>query len=436
MVLKLLAVGDIHLGREPSRIPSGTDKSLFRPSTALTKVVDFAIANQVAAVLLAGDVVDDDESVFEALSCLRRLGKRLADNGIDFCAVAGNHDVRILPRIAKKLGPTFSLLGAGGKWECKEIHRRQDAVALWGWSFPDERIEYSPLVDASIKPIPKMPNIGILHCDLDKRLSPYAPVASSELRAQQLDRWVLGHVHRPDKLDTELCGYLGSLTPLSSKETGAHGPWFLCIEDGCIQKVCQLQMAALRWEQWEIDITTCTSKEEIEDKYLGRIDEYNKNLPKDSWCCPEEVCLQLTLVGRGKYGKDYVACVEQGTGVPVSLDHVGDHKVKYFVDRVENMALPEVDMAKLAAGDDPPGLLAKRLLAFDKFLKNDSPMEGKYEYLIEQATERIETQGKRMEWKAVNHKFKDEKAVVQQLHMACLELLHAMLAQNPGEDRR
>ena len=56
--MKLLALGDIHLGRRPSRLPEelagrATD---FSPAKALQLTVDAAIGNDVDAVLFAGDV--------------------------------------------------------------------------------------------------------------------------------------------------------------------------------------------------------------------------------------------------------------------------------------------------------------------------------------------------------------------------------------------
>ena len=433
MVLKLLAVGDIHLGREPSKTPTYLDKDPFQPAAVLARVVDFALENEVTAVLLAGDVVDDELSVFQALSCLRGLEEKLSAHGIGFCAVAGNHDARVLPRLVKQLNASDFLIGAGGKWEHKEFRQGKDAVAVWGWSFPDKHFEYSPLVDASIERIPDMPNIGILHCDLDQYPSHYAPVKTTELRSWQLDGWVLGHVHRPDKLDTELCGYLGSLTPLSPKETGAHGPWLLCIEDGRIQ-VSHLPMAALRWERWTIDITTCANKEAIADEYMGQIIQYDKCLSKDAWCRPDAVCLQLTLDGIGRHGKDYVDQFEQDPDARVSPVHIGSYGVAYFTDRVENAALPDVDLKTLAAGDDLPGLLAKKLLMLSDFLAKGCPLKEECKDLLKRGAERIRKQKKRTIWKAVDSKLEEDKNVAKQTHRACLELLHAMLAQNPGKD--
>ncbi|MDD5719355.1 MAG: hypothetical protein PHQ53_06670, partial [Candidatus Krumholzibacteria bacterium] len=50
---RLLAIGDIHLGRQSGRLPDQLEPDRFRPAAALAQAVKAAIHHQVAAVLLA-----------------------------------------------------------------------------------------------------------------------------------------------------------------------------------------------------------------------------------------------------------------------------------------------------------------------------------------------------------------------------------------------
>ena len=163
--MRVLAVGDIHLGRTPSRLPSDLSARELGPAEAWRRAVDAALEAEVAAVLLAGDVVDRDEDFFEAYRELESGVRRLADEGIAVIGVAGNHDVEVLPRLARHI-PEFRLLGAGGRWESCRIAAGGEAVTLWGWSFPRARFSASPLADQRFERLPGI-NLGLLHCDRD-----------------------------------------------------------------------------------------------------------------------------------------------------------------------------------------------------------------------------------------------------------------------------
>ena len=66
--MKILAVGDIHLGRTPSRLPAelaGRSRR-YGPAAAWERTVAAAMQAKVQAVLLAGDVVDREDDFFEA----------------------------------------------------------------------------------------------------------------------------------------------------------------------------------------------------------------------------------------------------------------------------------------------------------------------------------------------------------------------------------
>ena len=252
--MKILAVGDMHLGRTPSRLPPQLHAPELGPAEAWRRTVAAALDHGVKAVLLAGDVVDRDDDFFEAYRALESGVKTLADAGIAVVGVAGNHDVKVLPRLVRHI-PKFRLLGEGGRWESCRIDDGRDAVTLWGWSFPQARVLESPLEGSRPDPVPGI-NLGLLHCDRDAGPdSPYAPVTRQELERAGLDGWLLGHIHRPDALTAASpSGYLGSLTGLDRGESGPRGPWMMTVADGRIAEVEHLPLAPLRWEALEVDL--------------------------------------------------------------------------------------------------------------------------------------------------------------------------------------
>ena len=238
----ILAIGDVHLGTACSGVPEdvsswGVDGNELTPAAALRASVEFAIEQEVDAVLFAGDVVENTNARFEAMVPLEECIQRLLGAGIQVIAVAGNHDVEALPRLASLIGG-FTLLGAGGEWESRVIERDGAICAeVIGWSFGERRVRHSPVAQLLSEPIdfaaPAVPRIGLLHADLNASGGIYAPIRQAELDEAGFDAWLLGHIHKPSieslssPVDGKPKGYLGSLVGLDPSETGPHGPWLL-----------------------------------------------------------------------------------------------------------------------------------------------------------------------------------------------------------------
>ena len=356
--VKLLAVGDIHLGRTPSRLPADLSARELGPAEAWRRTVEAAVESGASAVLLAGDVVDRDEDFFEAYRQLESGVRRLADADIAVVGVAGNHDVEVLPRLARHI-PEFRLLGAGGRWESCRIASRGEAVTLWGWSFPRARFPASPLADQRFERASGI-NLGLLHCDRDAGAeSPYAPVSGEELRRAGLDGWLLGHIHRPDALSADAPGgYLGSLTGLHRGESGPRGPWMLRVADGRIAEISHLPIAPLRWETLEVDLEGIGEAAEARERLLAAmiaLDERISSAP----VMPRAVGLSVTFTGRTAFGRFATEAIPAEDREAI---HRGSAGTRYFIHRVDAETRPEVDLDELARRRDPVGLLAARLL--------------------------------------------------------------------------
>jgi hypothetical protein len=110
---RLLCTGDLHVGRFPSYVPPD-DRSLS-VEAKWSRTVDRVIQEAVDAVVLTGDVADEDNKLFEAFGPLKDGVECLAAAGVRTFAVAGNHDYDALHRLADLLDPSaFTLLEAFG----------------------------------------------------------------------------------------------------------------------------------------------------------------------------------------------------------------------------------------------------------------------------------------------------------------------------------
>ena len=180
--MRILCCGDLHMGRRSSRVPEEIDGRDFACATAFDTLVEIALRERVELVLLAGDVVDRANRYFEAFGPLESGLARLAAAGVVTCAVAGNHDFDVLPRLAVAVAPErFHLLGEGGVWERRTIELASGArLHVDGWSFPREHVMTSPLDDYDPSRFGStedsgLPVIGLLHADTASTESRYAP---------------------------------------------------------------------------------------------------------------------------------------------------------------------------------------------------------------------------------------------------------------------
>ncbi|MBK8012034.1 MAG: DNA repair exonuclease [Deltaproteobacteria bacterium] len=421
--MRLLAVGDIHLGRTPSRL-SDAVKERFRPrelgpSEAWKRAVECALTKKVDAVLLAGDVVEDKDDFFEAFRDLSAGVKQLIDAGILVVGVSGNHDVSVLPRLAASL-EGFRLLGGQGVWEAVELGTVHGTrVLVLGWSFPSERVEDSPLVSLPVRRGADRV-IGLLHCDRDQSRSHYAPVRSSELEAAPVDAWLLGHIHKPDDLTGKRpMAYLGSLTGMDPGEPGPHGPWIVEIEPNGISAT-QIPLAPLRWETVDVDVTHIDDPDDLPPRILEALDALHAKVDAHEHQ-PKALGCRLRLTGRSAHRQAFEEKLSHDD--PRSWD-IRKGALCCFVHDVQLSVEPRLALTEMAKACDPVGLLARRVLA----LRSPDSEDG--HRLVAKARERFKEVQARPSFRARG--LPDEQAIRARLESAALVAIDRLLRQREG----
>ena len=390
----ILAIGDVHLGTACSGIPDGisdlgVDPRELTPAAALRSAVDLAIARKVTAVLFAGDVVESTNARFEALAPLEESVRRLLEAKIEVIAVAGNHDVEALPRLANLIDG-FKLLGAKGCWEAITLSKDETSVAeIVGWSFGEKYIGQSPVAQLLREPLPPplaaVPRIGLLHCDLGASGGGYAPVRETELDDTGYDAWLLGHIHKPSlewqrgAASARPCGYLGSLAALDSSETGPRGPWLVEISaDGGI-RLEHVALSPVRWESVEVSVEGISHAEDVPDRLLDEAQKHARALQASGWM-PSALGLRVRLVGSTAACEDIRQWITGGESC--ALFWTVDGTAIFFNRIIDAMDL-HLDLDEIASGSDPAALLAKRLL----LLKDNSEQSRA---LLDRARERLD----------------------------------------------
>jgi len=199
MPFRFIHTADIHLD-SPLRSLSLRDPDLAgligdATRQALIAIVDLCLEEQVNALIIAGDLYDNDQTSMKTARFLATQMERLHEAGINVYKIRGNHDA--LSKITQELvfPPSVKIFGA--RAEAVELQKDGMNIVIHGLSFakphaPDSLLpKYkSPLSDAV--------NIGIMHTSLAGASGhdPYGPCNVADLHASGFDYWALGHIHQ------------------------------------------------------------------------------------------------------------------------------------------------------------------------------------------------------------------------------------------------
>lgn len=432
--MKLLCAADLHLGRRPSRLPdeirdeTGLAAALT-PQAAWSALVDFAVAERVHAVLLAGDLLDDEHDFFGTFGDLRAGVERLIEGGVGVLAVSGNHDVAVLPRLARVV-PDLRLLGEGGVWEVATLSDGASNVHVAGWSHPGGAVTHSPLpqLTEALSGLPPALVVGLLHCDRDQPGSRYVPVSSSDLAAAPVDVWLLGHVHKPDfgavpgsPGTSQWSGYLGSLSAGDPGEEGRRGAWLLKITDDDVS-ASHLPLAGLRYETLSVDVGGLTTAADLGPAVMTAVTESVTGLvdtvPLGS--APlYAVGWRLRLVGRSRIRAELAARLREDDPRDAVLRESG---IVAFIHDVGLEALPAIDLAAVALGRDPLALTVRKLLLLDE------PADPARAVLIASTRQHLEGVASSKYYHELPALDLGDDAVVDRLRQAALTLIDALVS--------
>ncbi len=424
MPLRLLAIGDMHLGRPASKLPQELVSRAHELNAvaAWLNTVDLAIESGVDVVALAGDLIDQEDNLFEAYRPLELGTRKLVDAGIEVVGVSGNHDVKALPRLAESLD-AFKLLGAGGRWETHEISKHGQNLTLHGWSFPTVVVRDNPLQGHNFITGPGI-NLGLLHCDRDQSDSRYAPVSSQSLVNAGLDGWLLGHIHKPDHLSKDnLSGYLGSIAGLHVGEQGPRGPWLIEINKGKIEQVTQWQVAPLLWIHLSLDVSHLSHSSdcfELVNEEIRRLDDQHAKAMNP----PHAIGLRLELTGESDISEEIEQFLVDRQG-----ENIAFGEIEYvFIESVTDRTSATVNLHHVAQQADQMGYLAEQLLLLENHASSEEALA-----LVKDARSALSTTANHTRWQPLEELRLSDEHIIERLKINGHRLLRELIRQRQDQ---
>lgn len=268
---RFLHAADLHLDSPLRGLAADRDAPAERIRTAtraaFTNLIDLAIAEQVAFVLVAGDLVDGEWQDWRTGQFLLTEIGKLAKAGIKFYAIRGNHDAAnpVLRALRLPEGAGKILDEAGPE----RVRLAELNVAITGQSFRTREVSDN-LALGYPAPLTGHFNVALLHTAATGRdgHANYAPCTVEQLAAHGYDYWALGHIHAREELSRQpWIVFAGNTQGRHIRETGPKGATLVSVLDGAITAVEHRPLDVVRWALIDVDLPIDAD----EDAALGAV---------------------------------------------------------------------------------------------------------------------------------------------------------------------
>jgi exonuclease SbcD len=348
MDFRFVHAADLHLDSPfkalevDERLRPAFERATFR---TLSRIVDFSLRENVAFLVLAGDLFDaKDRSVRARLGLARELS-RLDAAGIPTFIVHGNHDPLGTIRPGAGLPPLVKVFGP----ECEEVELRRGGETfcrVQGISYPTEIVRE----DLSARFTRQGPEftVGVLHANLggERGHANYAPCSAADLSARGLDYWALGHVHTRAVVPLEGGGmavYPGNPQGRHIQELGPRGCALVEVREGRAA-VRWVDLESVRWHSLTVDVAGVESVEDLGEVMLDRLQQLGT---ADG---VEAHAARIALRGRGP--------VHAELGRPEALEQLEDAwrerlaalRPPWALEALRDETAPELDLGALREG--------------------------------------------------------------------------------------
>jgi DNA repair exonuclease SbcCD nuclease subunit len=277
-MFRFLHAADIHLDSPHVGLDryEGAPAAECRGATrqALENLVDLALKEQVAFVVIVGDLYDGDWQDFNTCLFFGKQMVRLRDSSIPVIMIWGNHDAASTMTRHLRLVDNVRVLSSE-KPETFVLEER--GVAVHGQSFPTRAVTANL---AKSYPARRQGyfNLGLLHTSVDGREGHehYAPCSLNDLRVREYAYWALGHVHRREVLSTDdtWVVFPGNLQGRHVREAGAKGCTLVTVS--AKHEVLSAEprwLDVVRWETCRLSAQGAADGEEIIARFQTRLSE-------------------------------------------------------------------------------------------------------------------------------------------------------------------
>ena len=264
--MRFLHAADVHLD-SPCSSRSETVRHRLREASRLAfqRLVDLAISERVDAVLIAGDLFDDERLSFQTERFLLEQLNRLDKEGVPVIYATGNHDPGRAGLRSVDLPWPGNVTVARDRTAVRIEVRAADTTTGDGElrgvvtaAGHETAAESDDLSATFPSPEGRVAEVAVLHTQVvdspgSAAHQRYAPSRLDSLRTSGHDYWALGHVHKRSALcEHPGIHYPGNLQGRTHGERGAKGCLLVEAHPGAPPVMEFKKLAPIQWEDVEI----------------------------------------------------------------------------------------------------------------------------------------------------------------------------------------
>ncbi len=284
-MFKFIHAADIHLDSPLLNLDQyeGAPTESLRVATreAFDRLIQLSIDEQVAFLLIAGDLYDQDSPDFNTPRHVREKFRELESHGIRVFIIQGNHDA------ASKTKRSFGALTFPENVHVFPTNKPATEyledldVAIHGQGFANRSVEKDLSADYPVARSGAF-NIGLLHTNVGGNSSHdnYAPSTLDGLRAKEYEYWALGHIHKRQEFPggpQQQIRYSGNTQGRHIGECGPRGCLLVSVTDDRQISVKFAQTDVWRWAECSVDVKGAEDPQDVIDSIRKAIETELKN---------------------------------------------------------------------------------------------------------------------------------------------------------------
>jgi DNA repair exonuclease SbcCD nuclease subunit len=353
---RFLHAADLHIDSPLRGLEADAPAERIRAATraAYVNLVDLALRERVAFVVIAGDLFDGEWQDWRTGQFFVHETMRLTRDNIQVVMIRGNHDAQSV--ISRRLAlPDGARMLATERPE--SLRLAEHNVVIHGQGFATRDVTEN-LAENYPPAVPGHFNMGLLHTAASGRPghANYAPCTVEQLAAHGYDYWALGHVHTREVLSTSpWIVFPGNIQGRHVNEPGPKGATIVTVRDNRVVDATHHDLDVVRWATVAVDLTSADDEEAA----LARV---RARLAAEVAAAPGRLlALRLELTGacgaHPALARDLGATREKLLAEAAACAGADE----LWLEGVEVRTRPTLDLAAMRARADAVGLLARTI---------------------------------------------------------------------------
>ena len=355
---RILHCADLHLDSPLRGLEADPDAPADRirgaTRAALVNLVELAISDGVAVVLIAGDLYDGDWMDWRTGQFLLEQLGQLTRRGIRVVAISGNHDAESV--ITRRLRwPDGARILSADRPET--VSFPELALSVHGHSFRTRDV-VDNLVPAYPPPVAGHLNVGLLHTALTGRPghASYAPCTVEQLAAHGYDYWALGHVHERCEVSRDpWIVFPGNTQGRHVREPGAKGATMVTVHNGQIVSAEPRALDVVRWARITADLTGAADEDAAMSRIRGALAAALE--AADGRLLAVRLVLEGACIAHAALARDIGAVREMARGEALACGGAD----AIWLEKVVLATRPALDLAAMRGRADAVGLLVREI---------------------------------------------------------------------------